>query len=440
MSTLRLWRGEGKAVLVGGAVLLFEAAAVLALSAEGRHEILGGDGPVYARYAENIVEHGAYSDAATAPFEPSLYRTPGYPLFLAGIRLIGGDSILLVRIVQFLLLGLLAALVYAIVQHLADRRAARLGALMTLTYLPFVWLARLHLTETLSSVLVAGIVLLLLRASAIWHYLLMGGLLGTATLVRPVFGLSAVVIAAAVVCCARGGRRAALLSACAVVAGVVIVLAPWTIRNSQLTDQLQPLGGGGGVSLLASALQYEGSLDYRFDRAELTKLKTIAAPTLAAADRETSQEESSVPLNLRRELAREAALKAQARDIFGELGPFQVLARIPKRIGYLWAVSDYAPNGSYSVWHAIARVQHLLLFGLALLGAVAGIRLVGWRIWPLFLFPLYLTAMHLIVHSEGRYSVPARPAIVALAALGVAVLLGRREGAGGFRQANAGPG
>jgi hypothetical protein len=62
----------------------------------------------------------------------------------------------------------------------------------------------------------------------------------------------------------------------------------------------------------------------------------------------------------------------------------------------------------------------------ALVGIVVGLLRLGLRVlWPVLLFPAYLIVLHLYVHSEGRYSLPVRPALMATAALGVVWAWGR---------------
>src|SRR5687767_6769376 len=75
------------------------------------------DGKVYSQIARNILEQGSYSHATEPPYEPSLIRLPGYPLFIAGVYSVfglGDDTG--VRIVQALLdtltCGLIALLAF----------------------------------------------------------------------------------------------------------------------------------------------------------------------------------------------------------------------------------------------------------------------------------------------------------------------------------------
>src|SRR5436190_401061 len=48
-----------------------------------RSEINGLDSGEYIRYAKNLAFHGTFSHSENAPFHPSAFRTPVYPMFLA---------------------------------------------------------------------------------------------------------------------------------------------------------------------------------------------------------------------------------------------------------------------------------------------------------------------------------------------------------------------
>src|SRR5215471_19631746 len=62
------------------------------------------DGRVYAQFARNILEQHVYTHEADAPYDPSLIRLPGYPLFLAAIySVFGHTNNGAVRIVQALI-------------------------------------------------------------------------------------------------------------------------------------------------------------------------------------------------------------------------------------------------------------------------------------------------------------------------------------------------
>ena len=50
------------------------------------------DSTEYYQIAQNVAARGTFSQATEPPYEPDTWRTPGYPLFLAFIMKLGGDS------------------------------------------------------------------------------------------------------------------------------------------------------------------------------------------------------------------------------------------------------------------------------------------------------------------------------------------------------------
>jgi hypothetical protein len=221
-------------------------------------------------------------------------------------------------------------------------------------------------------------------------------------------------------------RREAVKHAALVVAALIVLLVPWTIRNYNVTDEFSPLGGGGGgTSLLASAMQYQGTLGYKFDAAELHVLDAKEQPIVRRAEAQARTESAPPTQNIREELAADRAVRKEARRIFRSLSLSDYLREIPQREAYLWAVQDYPPEATMTFWHRIAQLQHFLLFALALFGLILGFRKVGTSIWPLLVFPAFLMVAHLVVHSEGRYSIPARPTVLVLTSV-AAVFIVRR--------------
>src|SRR4051794_16907477 len=187
-------------------ILVLEALAYLLLSTEGRHHILGGvDAALYDQYARNLVDHGVFSGAPMPPYGPSVFRTPGYPAFLALLHVIGGSSLVFVRAAQFALVGVTALLVYRAAARLSGLIIARISAFLCVTYLPLLWLAREHLTDVLATTITAAVVLVLVqtmqpRAKRILaRFGLIGVLMAAGSLVRPELAASVALLAAGVV-------------------------------------------------------------------------------------------------------------------------------------------------------------------------------------------------------------------------------------------------
>src|SRR6266850_4682648 len=228
------------------------------------------DGKVYAQIARNVLEQHSYSHATEPPYEPSIIRLPGYPLFIAGIYSVfgHGDNVA-VRIVQALLDTATCALIAFIAffwepdQKLNRRSSIAALALAALCPFTTIYVATI-LTETATTFLAVAMCLtatLALKTTRNRDALLLwaatGVLAGVAVLFRPDSGLFALAIGITLVVTTllRSSdvklskkreevlyrfSRASYLGAVFSLA-FCLVLVPWTIRNSRVFHLFQPL-------------------------------------------------------------------------------------------------------------------------------------------------------------------------------------------------------
>jgi 4-amino-4-deoxy-L-arabinose transferase-like glycosyltransferase len=118
------------------------------------------DGRTYAQIARNLLEQHVYSHETEAPYDPSLIRLPGYPLFLASIySVFGHTSNGAVRIVQALIdaatCGLVALLAFFWQPDETRKRTAAIAALALAAVCPFTTIyAATILTEVPTTFLV----------------------------------------------------------------------------------------------------------------------------------------------------------------------------------------------------------------------------------------------------------------------------------------------
>ncbi len=149
------------------------------------------DSPAYENLAQNLLAGKGYVD--TRPYQvmdASMIRTPGYPLFLAGIRaLFPGQDLILILIQQ--MLGVLTVwFVYRIGRLLADEKTGFTAGLLCAFH---PWLAifgNIVMTETLFIFMLTLSLLLLtagLQKRKCRGIILAGLLFGLSSLVRPAF-------------------------------------------------------------------------------------------------------------------------------------------------------------------------------------------------------------------------------------------------------------
>jgi hypothetical protein len=100
-----------------------------------------------------------------------------------------------------------------------------------------------------------------------------------------------------------------------------------------------------------------------------------------------------------------------------------MVARAPARLRALWGPVDATPREQR--WTTSARLLGFLQYWLLAALAVAAVFLRRRRLlrdWPLWLPAAYLTAVHMVIHVESRYTLPARPGLIVLAALALSEL------------------
>ena len=229
-----------------------------------------GDSKIYTQIARNLLEQHVYSHATEPPFDPSLIRLPGYPLFLAGIYAVfGHGDNTAVRIVQALIdtasCGLIALLAFYWEPEEKLKRRSAIAGLALAAACPFgtIYVATI-LTETPTIFLAVGMCLTATlafraldeRCAMLW-WIATGIISGVAVLFRPDSGLFAAAIGITLVATtlkrpenpAETSHEKKLLFRFSRAAffgtlfslAFCLVLVPWTIRNRRVFHLFQPL-------------------------------------------------------------------------------------------------------------------------------------------------------------------------------------------------------
>jgi predicted acyltransferase/4-amino-4-deoxy-L-arabinose transferase-like glycosyltransferase len=224
-----------------------------------------GDGKIYTQLAANLLEHDVFSLKTEAPFDPTLIRLPGYPLFVAAVySIFGHGNDTAVRNVHAVIdtatcvIAAMLAWLWTEDDERKRRNALWTYALMTLCPFIVIYAATL-LTETLTTFLMTsmaftatlGLKSPTARKSALW-WIATGILAGAAVMLRPDSGLFAAGIGLTLVISSlffkledaprfrrrlfEVGWKGAVFSF-----AFMLVLAPWTIRNYRVFGVFQPL-------------------------------------------------------------------------------------------------------------------------------------------------------------------------------------------------------
>lgn len=206
----------------------------------------------YNRHAVSLAAGDGYPPPALYPTAgASAARGPGYPVALATVYAVTGDSVTAGRLLGALLGALAVLLIYSIASSIWGRRAGVAAGSIAAVYPPLVLLSRELFNENLY------ITLLLL---AVWFALRYRGRreLGWAAAAGTTVGLAlltrnaalALLVPMVIGLWGRPVRSARALAGPAVaLACVVVVLAPWTIRNAIEFDRFIPIASSSGLTL-----------------------------------------------------------------------------------------------------------------------------------------------------------------------------------------------
>lgn len=227
------------------------------------------DAAAYAAIARNLDEGNGFTVGASAT-QPSSDYSPGLPLFVAGVyKITGGVHERLARLILALVGALAPLFAYLLARRLSDacppyedkRRwravvAGLVAALVVAIYPATIEYTGMLMTEPLAATLLAGAILGILWAGdgeGAWRWLVPGLTLGALALVRPEYLAVGLLLALLVFLRRRLHMpwRRALLAAAVVVLGIVVVVAPWTVRNAFALHRFVSVSTGGGQVLYA---------------------------------------------------------------------------------------------------------------------------------------------------------------------------------------------
>ena len=231
-------------------------------------QTLGLDAKFYDLWARDI--------AAGTSERGAFFMTPLYSYFLAAVYRLFGRDLLLVRMIQAGMGAATAAVVYLLGREVFDRKVGLLAGLVTAGYGALIFYDCSVLLTPLLVFLNVLAVYLLVRADTTGrptYHLVAGALLGLAAIGRAAALVSAAAAVLWIWLPARGDgarsssevrgatsrpsdgrsgpprtRTAALRNAVIVVLGIVVVVAPVTVRNFVVERDFVPITSNGGLN------------------------------------------------------------------------------------------------------------------------------------------------------------------------------------------------
>ncbi len=372
--------------LLSGAVM----ARALHLPAFGE-QILQGDAIEYQEIASSLLAGNGFSSNGA----PTTMRPPLYPAFLAAVYATLGPQA--VFPLQAGLTGLLVVLCFLIGRRLGGTGAGILAGLAIALYPPIQAASSMVVSEAHFTLLFIGAIAVMLTGKPFSgrKALLVGILLGLATLTRPTLLLLPV----AFLLLLRVGVPWRFVSVVALSFG--LTLAPWIVRNYQVTGTLTPVASLGPYNM------WQG---------------TYHSP-LVLGLKEALKQDPEFQADLLRIAGTDNYIDYQAAPRFAKAARERILADPLRYAGYClertlrcWSAFPGTRQLADShpwIFAGFTGLQ-LSLLGLAILGLFRIPRLPRWILGTTL---GYAVVIHALPSLEARYLVPYYPLVLTLGAV-----------------------
>lgn len=341
-------------------------------------------------------------------------RTPGYPLFIAGLYAVFGVNVVVVQVAQCLLFAGTCWLVQDIARRIYSERVGLVAGLLCAVHPSLLrYVPDLHL-ETLLTFLFTLSTWLSCRfyeRATLSRGVALGVAWGVASLTKAVVMLYPAVFAVLWWLSRRRrseGRPALspkLLAPLAVAfLSMGLTISPWTIRNYVVTGHFVPITTGLSDAVLRS---------YVFSRYEFI---TLQKPPYTDAENEVNAEFRAL---CEKEGAVWEADDVQTDKILSKAAKERVLASP-------LAFVKKSFTGIFTFWYQMTSLKNSLAAGamalVAWIFAAFGLKR-SWKerqpAWLVLAPIVYLNLFLAALLSLGRYSVPVLPCLVVLAAFGL---------------------
>jgi 4-amino-4-deoxy-L-arabinose transferase-like glycosyltransferase len=426
---------EYKQVLLVILLALLLRLSVLPIAYLYPDRVMSNDSPTYIDPARQLIANGYYT-------YPSLLRTPLYPMFLALVFTLFGDSLVSIIVIQILLSTFNVFLTYLLARKFFSSSTAIIASLFLAIGLESITSQFFILSETFFTTLFLGAVYCLAeyKFTQRWTWLVGSGILmGLSILCRPIALYFPVLILIFFAFLHHRELKKLLLSCGIFLIAVSVVIVPWYYRSYILT----------GKPILSTITNYNllfynaASLDAELnDRSldEQQEIYTNRVQTVLAEMKILRTEKSLDDIygNLAKRIILGhpvqyifTHLKYDARNFLpGMAGALEIFspldngsrdgAEILHKEGLSATFSLYFGDDWVSLFILAPFIMILFIIYLAdLFGAIVLVKQRSWFVIGLLLLPI---AYYLLIPgapSNSRFRVPVMPYMSILAGVGI---------------------
>jgi 4-amino-4-deoxy-L-arabinose transferase-like glycosyltransferase len=345
--------------------------------------------------AQSLVAGQGLSSPFGGSTGPTALLAPGYPAIIAVLfRMFGSftfTAAIAVMLMQLVFSVTTVLLVMMVAQRCFDRPTADLAGVFWAVSLPLLWMPEIFWETCLSTLLMMGMIALALRceqAPSRCHWALMGAYCGLAALVNPALLMA---LLALLGWAAWQTRKTLRYSPLLSLLFLLLVFAPWPIRNARALGAFIPLRSTVGLELwMGNRAGATGFLDESvfplFNRGEYDEY-------------------------VRRGEAAYMRDKSELAWAYVRAHPSEFLRLNGIRFIRFWTGAGTQDGSVFFILHAVLTTT---------LGTAG-----AWRLWQrrhlslaaLFLLPLMLFPLpYYITHAEFRYRLVIDPLLTILAA------------------------
>jgi 4-amino-4-deoxy-L-arabinose transferase-like glycosyltransferase len=355
----------------------------------------------------------------TGTLFPDAFRVPLYPIFIAGVYKLFGESLMAVRLMQAVLATCTVLLTFPLARRIVPTRAALGAAFIVAIYPALVLYSGYLMAETLFSFLLV-LTLVLWLQPGIWSALAAGIALGAATLTRSVgLALIAGILLSElwrVAIRRQAIERAANARVAAVAVGVAVVIAPWVHRNYEMYHRFLPTDTSAGFNVLIG--NYAGATGRH---PGIEAVQAAAQQYWSAARNDF--ERSEVGMQVGRTFVREHPTRAVRLAVL-KIGYLLGVEGREHAWGYSYFVQGRHSPTTVRLWGLAIMVSFPLLFlaaiiGLSRVGAIStygGLLIVATLVCAV--------AVHVVSFGDTRFHLPWIPLLAVFAARAVSVVPG----------------
>jgi len=425
--------------LLALALVINAACLFLAVPAAGEwffHKYSLGFADEYDQIANNLDKgHGFRIDPQMSK---TMMREPGYPLFLAGIFVIGGYHIETARFANLLLAAGIALMMLNLALRITDDwKASLLAALLFLLYPGILMSEARGGVEIIFIFTVMIFMLVLYRAvesGGLWRYFVAGLALGVVVEVRSSPLLFPILLSLYLIFLSKGTaeRLKSVVNVAVLVAGMAIVMTPWIVRNYRLVRAFVPTASVQGVALQEGQyccihLSADNNLFAAMNQAG--RLRAAVARDLGLAYEGDYYYQEFY--RAQDELTFSKALSQKAVSVYRN-DPALLLECVTKNIFNFWFLGK--------TWQVtwLNMASQIPLLGLSFGGMyILWKNGLGRNLCLILLFAVYILAVHSMIIAHARHSMQIVPLLMIPAGVSLASLWQKWQGKHGGSQSAA---